>query len=93
MDGLKIKVKTTDGTNDGIYSLRPKTLVAFENKYNKGFAKLLTEEQRLEHIYFLAWAAIKDSGKVVKPFGESFLDTLESVELESDPNSESTETA
>jgi hypothetical protein len=92
MDGLKVKVKTSDG-QEATYALRPKTLVAFENKYNKGFAKLLTEEQRLEHIYFLAWAAIKDSGKVVKPFGDGFLDTLESVELETDPNSESTETA
>jgi hypothetical protein len=92
MDGLKIKVKTSDGA-EGTYSLRPKTLVAFENKYNKGFAKLLSEDQKLEHIYFLAWAAMRDSGKVVKPFGEGFLDTLESVELDSDPNSESTETA
>lgn len=92
MDGLKIKVKTTDGL-EGTYSLRPKTLVAFENKYNKGFVKLLSEDQKLEHIYFLAWAAMKDSGKVVKPFGDGFLDTLDSVELETDPNSESTETA
>jgi hypothetical protein len=92
MDGLKIKVKTTDG-QEGLYSLRPKTLVAFENKYNKGFVKLLSEDQKLEHIYFLAWSAMKDSGKVVKPFGDGFLDTLESVELETDPNSESTETA
>lgn len=92
MDGLKIKVKTTDG-QEGLYSLRPKTLVAFENKYNKGFIKLLSEDQKLEHIYFLAWAAMRDSGKVVKPFGDAFLDTLDSVELETDPNSESTETA
>lgn len=93
MDGLSIKVKTTDGANDGVYTLRPKTLVKFEQKFNKGFAKLLVDEQKLEHIYYLAWAAMQDAGKVVKPFGDSFLDTLESVELESDPNSESTETA
>jgi hypothetical protein len=92
MDGIKIKVKTTDG-QEGLFPLRPKTIVAFENKFNKGFAKLLSEDQKLEHIYFLAWGAMRDSGKVVKPFGESFLDTLESVELVSDPNSESTETA
>jgi len=91
MDGLRIKVKTSDG-QEGTYNLRPKTLVQFEQKFNKGFAKLLTEDQKLEHIYFLAWSAMKDSGKAVKPFGEAFLDTLESVELESDPNSESTET-
>lgn len=92
MDGLRIKVKTSDG-EEGSYALRPKTLVAFENKYNKGFAKLLSEDQKLEHIYFLAWSAMKDSGKPVKPFGDGFLDTLENVELDSDPNSESTETA
>lgn len=92
MDGLNIKIKTTDGV-EGVYPLRPKTIVAFENKYNKGFAKLLTEDQKLEHVYFLAWGALKDAGKVVKPFGDGFLDTLDSVELASDPNSESTETA
>ena len=92
MDGLKIKVKTSDG-DEGLYPLRPKTLVAFEQKFNKGFAKLLTEDQKLEHVYFLAHGALKDAGVVVKPFGEAFLDTLEAVELASDPNSESTETA
>ena len=92
MDGLQIKVKTTDG-NEGTYSLRPRSIVAFEQKFNKGFAKLLSEDQKLEHIYFLAWNAMKDSGKVVKPWGDGFLDTLDSVELVVDPNFESTETA
>ena len=92
MDGLFIKIKTTDG-EEGVYPIRPKTIVAFENKFNKGFAKLLTEDQKLEHVYYLAHGALKESGKVVKPFGDAFLDTLESVELASDPNSESTETA
>lgn len=92
MDGLKIKVKTNDGV-EGTYNLRPKSIVAFEQKFNKGFAKLLSEDQKLEHVYFLAWSALKDSGKVVKPWGEGFLDTLDSVELVVDPNSESTEIA
>jgi hypothetical protein len=91
MDGLNIKVKTTDGV-EGVYPLRPKTIVAFEQKFNKGFAKLLSEDQKLEHVYFLAWGAMRDSGKVVKPWGESFLGELESVELVTDPNLESTET-
>ena len=92
MDGLYIKVKTNDGT-EGTYSLRPRSIVAFEQKFNKGFAKLLSEDQKLEHIYFLAWSALKDAGKVVKPWGDGFLDTLDSVELVTDPNSESTEIA
>jgi hypothetical protein len=92
MDGLQIKVKTTDGF-EGTLALRPRSIVAFENKFGKGFGKLLSEDQRLEHIYFLAWSALKDSGKVVKPWGDGFLDTLDSVELVVDPNLESTETA
>lgn len=92
MDGLQIKAKTTDGV-EAIYSLRPRSIVAFEQKFGKGFAKLLSEDQKLEHIYFLAWSAMKDSGKVVKPWGDTFLDTLDSVELVVDPNLESTEIA
>lgn len=91
MDGLKIRVKTTDGM-DATYSLRPRIIVEFENKYNKGLAKLIAEEQKLEHIYYLAWLALKHNGRVVKPFGPDFLDTLEEVSLVTDPNSESTET-
>ena len=92
MDGLQIKVKTNDGV-EGLYSLRPRSIVAFEQKFGKGFAKLLSEDQKLEHIDFLAWSALKDGGKVVKPWGDAFLDTLDSVELVVDPNLESTEIA
>lgn len=91
MDGLKIKVKLTDGFED-TYSLRPRIIVEFEQKYGKGLAKLIGEEQKLEHIYFLAWLSLRANGKVVKPFGNDFLDTLESVSLTTDPSSESTET-
>ena len=67
--------------------------MAFEQKYGKGLAKLLSEDQKLEHIYFLAWESIRNSGQVVLPFGPSFLDTLESVELTTDESFESTATA
>jgi hypothetical protein len=92
MDGLQIKVKTTDGV-EATYSLRPRLIVDFEQKYGKGLAKLLGEEQKLEHIYYLGWLALRANGKVVKPFGPDFLDTLEAVSLDTDPNSESTEIA
>lgn len=91
MDGLQIRVQTTDGV-DEIYSLRPRIIVEFEQKYNKGLGKLIAEEQKLEHIYYLSWLALKHNGKVVKPFGPDFLDTLKEVTLVSDPSSESTET-
>jgi hypothetical protein len=89
MDGLSLKIKTNDGV-DSVFSLRPRTIVAFEQKFGKGLAKLFAEDQKMEHIYFLAWQSLKDNGRVVKPFGPEFLDTLESVEMISDPNSEST---
>jgi hypothetical protein len=89
MDGLSLKIVTNDGV-DSVFSLRPRTIVAFEQKFGKGLAKLFAEDQKMEHIYFLAWQSLKDNGRVVKPFGPEFLDTLESVEMISDPNSEST---
>ena len=92
MDGLSLKIKTNDGV-DSVFSLRPRTIVAFEQKFGKGLAKLFSEDQKMEHIYFLAWQSLRDNGRVVKPFGPEFLDTLESVEMISDPNSESTEIA
>jgi hypothetical protein len=92
MDGLSLKIKTNDGV-DSVFSLRPRTIVAFEQKFGKGLAKLFAEDQKMEHIYYLAWQSLKDNGRVVKPFGPEFLDTLESVEMVSDPNSESTEIA
>jgi len=89
MDGLSLKIVTNDGV-DSVFSLRPRTIVAFEQKFGKGLAKLFSEDQKMEHIYYLAWQSLKDNGRVVKPFGPEFLDTLESVEMISDPNSEST---
>lgn len=92
MDGLSLKIVTNDGV-DSVFSLRPRTIVAFEQKFGKGLAKLFAEDQKMEHIYFLAWQSLKDNGRVVKPFGPEFLDTLISVEMISDPNLESTATA
>jgi hypothetical protein len=76
MDGLKIKVKTTDGF-ESTFALRPRIIVDFETKYQKGLGKLIA----------------KHNGKVVKPWGADFLDTLEEVTLVTDPSSESTEIA
>jgi hypothetical protein len=92
MDGLSLKIVTNDGV-DSVFSLRPRTIVAFEQKFGKGLAKLFSEDQKMEHIYYLAWQSLKDNGRVVKPFGPEFLDSLISVEMISDPNSESTEIA
>lgn len=92
MDGLSVKVTMEDGTEHQNV-LRPRVIVDFEQKFGKGMAKLLGEEQKLEHIYYLGWATLKANGIPVKPFGGDFLDTIKSVELVTDPNLESTATA
>jgi hypothetical protein len=90
MDGLFIKVKLSDGY-ENTFSLRPKTIVAFEQKFGGGFGKLLGNDQKIEHIYWLAWKSCVENSVVVKPFDSGFLDSLENAELVTDPNSESTE--
>lgn len=89
MDGLAIKVKTVDG-NESIYKLTPRIIVAFEQNFGKGLPKLIGEEQKIEHIFWLGWKAQQVNGVVVKPFGPEYLDTILSAELDADPNSEST---
>jgi hypothetical protein len=92
MDGLGIKVKTIDG-NEVTYKLTPRVIVAFEQQYGKGMPKLLAEEQKIEHVYWLAWKCMQSNGVVVKPFGPEFLDTIATAELDADDSFGSTETA
>ena len=92
MDGLGIKVKTIEG-NETTYKLTPRVIVAFEQQYGKGMPKLLGEEQKIEHVYWLAWKCMQSNGVIVKPFGPEFLDTIVSAELDADDSFGSTETA
>jgi hypothetical protein len=92
MDGLSVKIVLSDGS-EFTYPLRPRIIVAFEQKFGAGFAKLLGDQQRLEHIYWLGHEALKCNGQVVKPFGAEFLDTVKTVELVTDESFVSTETA
>jgi hypothetical protein len=91
MDGLAIKVKTVDG-NETSYKLTPRIIVAFEQQFGAGMPKLLGDQQKIEHIYWLAWKAMQINGIVVKLFGPEFLDTIASAELDSDSSFESTAT-
>jgi hypothetical protein len=92
MDGLAIKVKTTDGV-EATYKLTPRVIVGFEQQYGAGMPKLLGEQQKIEHIYWLAWKSMQTAGIIVKPWGPDFLDTIISAELDSDDSFGSTEIA
>jgi len=91
MDGLAVKVKMTDGSEVS-YKLTPRIIVAFEQNFGAGMPKLLGEQQKIEHIYWLGWKAMQTHGVVVKVFGPEFLDTIVSAELDSDTSFESTAT-
>jgi len=91
MDGLAVKVKTVDG-NEVSYKLTPRIIVAFEQQFGAGMPKLLGEQQKVEHIYWLAWKAMQTNGIVVKLFGPEFLDSIVSAELDADSSFESTAT-
>lgn len=92
MDGLAIKVTPVDG-DTVTYKLTPRIIVAFEQQFGKGMPKLLSEEMRIEHVFWLAWKAQQTNGVIVKPFGPDYLDTLVTAELDSDPSFGSTGTA
>jgi hypothetical protein len=92
MDGLAIKVKTTDGV-EATYKLTPRVIVGFEQQYGAGMPKLLGEQQKIEHIYWLAWKSMQTAGIIVKPWGPDFLDTIISAELDADDSFGSTEIA
>ena len=95
MDGLFIKAELVDG-NTHTFPLTPRIIVGFEMQYGKGFAKLLGDDQKYEHLCWLAHKALSTNGVVVKPWNTGdvgFLTELKSAELVSDPSSESTETA
>jgi len=91
MDGLAVKIKTTDG-NEVSYKLTPRIIVAFEQQFGAGMPKLLGEQQKMEHIFWIAWKAMQTNGVVVKLFGPEFLDTIVSAELDSDSSFEFTAT-
>lgn len=82
MQAVRLKVRFTgDQYEDGEYPVTPLVQVAFEREFKVGIAKAFSVEQRNEHIYWLAWKAMHAAGRTVPPWGDKFLEVLESVEL------------
>ena len=74
-----IKVSKTDGTT-ATFPVTPRVIVAFERNFKTGLANAFANEQKLEHVYWLAWEAERVAGNLVKLF-DDYLDTVVSVEL------------
>lgn len=79
MISLNLRVTTADGSARE-YEVRPKTVVEFERQFGTGIGKAFQTDQKAEHIYWLAWRSVKDSGQVVKPF-DGWLDEVQNVEM------------
>ncbi len=75
----EITVVRDDATTD-TFTVRPKTIVAFERHFKVGLSTAFIKEQKSEHLYWLAWEAERSSGNVVKPF-DQWLDTIASVDI------------
>lgn len=81
----KLKVTRIDGSVNE-FAITPLIQYAFEVYKKKGFHKAIMDDQLQSDIYWLCWECIRRSGESVKPFGESFVETLANVEiLEDDP--------
>jgi hypothetical protein len=81
-----LKITTTDGETTE-QRITPAIEFAFEQHHKIGFHKAFREREQQSDLYWLAWEALRRSGKSVKPFGVDFVATLESVEVveDSDP--------
>ena len=78
MISLTLRVTVAGETNE--YQVGPKVQVAFEREWKTGLPKAFSSEQRMEHMYWIAWKAQHAAGVPVKPF-DSWLDTVENVEV------------
>ena len=79
-----LKVVRADGT-ESIHSVSPSVEYAFEQQFRKGFHKAFREDEKQEHIYWLAWECLRRADAPdVKPFGAAFLETLAAVDVVSD---------
>lgn len=91
MLGLRLRVVTTAGEL-GEFPLTPKVQVEFERHFKIGVGKAFQQEQKVEHMYWLAWKAVHAAGVPVKPF-DSWLDDVVDVQMAEDSASPLEETA
>jgi len=77
---ISLNLRVTHDGNTNEYAVGPKVQVAFEREWKVGLPKALTQDQRMEHLYWLGWKAQQASGAVVKPF-DGWLEGVESVEV------------
>lgn len=79
---MELTTVHSDSANDGTYTVKPVTIVAFERHFGVGLGAMATDG-KMEYVYWLGWHSEKAAGKVVKPF-DDWLDGVTSVDLVED---------
>lgn len=79
MTNWRIVIKKTDGSSLEI-DVTPRTVVAFERYFKVGLANAFTNDQKMEHLYWLAWDSERVAGNVVQVF-DKWLETIVSVDM------------
>lgn len=66
MIGRTINVDTTKGTVSA--TVTPRVAIAFERQFKRGIIPAITEDRRMEHLYWLMWEALRSAGNGIPPF-------------------------
>lgn len=66
MIGRTIQVDTANGSVSALVT--PRVAIAFERQFKRGIIPAITEDRRMEHLYWLMWEALRTAGGGVPPF-------------------------
>lgn len=77
---IGINLKVTVNGDEIVAPITPKSAIDFERHFKMGLPKAFTTEQKMEHLFWLGWACVKATGRVVKPF-DQWLEQVQNVEL------------
>lgn len=80
MSAFTISVTMEGEDQPTSFQVKPRTVLAFERHFKIGMNKAFQVDQKLEHIYWLGWDAMRSAGNVVKPF-ETWLESVEDVRI------------
>lgn len=78
MIGANLRITLADETV--VAPITPRAAIDFERHFKMGLVKALANEQKMEHMFWLGWAAVKSTGRVVKPF-DSWIDEVHNVQF------------
>lgn len=81
---LSIAVRMEDWDEPKTFTVTPKVQVDFERKYATSIVAAFADMPKMEHLYWLGWASMKQAGEVVKLF-DGWLEQVVEVRPEEDP--------